>query len=170
MGVKEQGVAKSRARYRVVPRTLIFITHNGAVLLLKGAASKPIWPGLYNGIGGHVEAGETIRQAAMRELEEEAGISHAVNLTLRGIINIETEDPQTGIMVFAFAGEARTRTVRPSVEGTPQWVDWQALEPTAMVPDLPRILPRLLNSTAQHPFTARYWYDKDDQLQIEFDE
>jgi hypothetical protein len=44
-------------RYKVVPRTLVFITRGDKVLLLKGAADKSIWANLYNGICGHIERG-----------------------------------------------------------------------------------------------------------------
>ena len=66
MGVRAQGV--SQDRYTVIPRVLIFpFASDGKVLLLKGAPHKRIWAGLWNGIGGHVEAGESIIQAAQRE-------------------------------------------------------------------------------------------------------
>ena len=60
----DQGVAASRGRYQVVPRTLCFVTHEDAVLLLKGAPTKRIWPGRYNGLGGHVEPDEDVLAAA----------------------------------------------------------------------------------------------------------
>ncbi len=53
--MQEQGT--HFARYPVIPRALIFLFTGDSVLLLKGAPDKRIWPGLYNGIGGHIEAG-----------------------------------------------------------------------------------------------------------------
>jgi 8-oxo-dGTP pyrophosphatase MutT (NUDIX family) len=43
---------------------------------------------LYNGIGGHIEAGEDILEAAQRELNEETGISQ-VELSICGQIMID---------------------------------------------------------------------------------
>ena len=103
MGVEDQGIQISKDRYLVVPRTLIFVTHNGCVLLLKGSADKKIWPNRYNGLGGHVEAGETITAAARREVAEEAGITSLADITLCGTCMIETDDVNTGILLFVFS-------------------------------------------------------------------
>ena len=69
-------------RYQVVPRTLIFIRNDDEILLIKGAKDKKIWPGLYNGIGGHLERGEDPLSAAHRELFEETGLKN-IQLFLR---------------------------------------------------------------------------------------
>lgn len=169
MGVKEQGIQHSKNRYRVVPRTLIFIAHGDKVLLLKGAPDKRIWPGKYNGIGGHVESGETVQQAALREIAEETGLTAIEDLTLRGVINIATEDPHLGIMLFIFTAVSPSEEISGSHEGTPEWVNWQEIDPSLMVADLPVLLPRMLSPSPTAPFFARYWYDEDDRLQIDFD-
>ena len=43
------------------------VTGEPEVLLLRGAADKRLWANRYNGLGGHVEAGEDVLSAAKRE-------------------------------------------------------------------------------------------------------
>ena len=57
----DQGLHTSK-RYHFIPRVLILLTMGDKILLLKGAPDKRIWPNLYNGLGGHVERGETVLQ------------------------------------------------------------------------------------------------------------
>jgi 8-oxo-dGTP diphosphatase len=167
MGVKDQGLEHSRHRYQVVPRTLIFITHDERVLLLKGAPTKKIWANLYNGVGGHVEPGESILAAAQREAAEEVGLTDLQNWKLCGTVHIETDDPTTGILLFVFRAVSSDEAVRASREGTPEWVDWTALSPESMVEDLPYLLPRVLAmSPDELPFHGRYYYDDQDRWQI----
>ncbi len=169
MGAKEQGLEKSQGRYQVVPRVLVFVTNGSDVLLLKGSPDKPIWPGLYNGIGGHVEQDETVYEAVQREVLEETGLNEITSLRLRGIINIDAKNP-TGIMLFVFTAVSSSRTVRPSSEGTPEWVNWREIDSQVLVKDLPMLLPRVLSmQPTDPPFFARYWYDEDDALRVLFD-
>lgn len=48
---------------------------SGDTLLLGRRAAHRSYPGCWDIIGGHVERGETIEQALMREVEEEIGVT-----------------------------------------------------------------------------------------------
>ena len=167
MGQADQGVQKSAGRYTAVPRTLCFITHGQDVLLLRGAPAKRIWPNKYNGVGGHVEAGEDILTSAVREMKEETGLDVA-DVRLRGIINVDAGQP-TGILVFVFTARALGREVTPSHEGALEWVKQNQVTTLDLVEDLPQLLPRVLAmQPGEPPFFARYHYDEQDKLVITF--
>ncbi|WP_055436817.1 NUDIX hydrolase [Lacinutrix algicola] len=52
-----------------------FYTREGEVLLAQRAASKVIFPLLWDvSVAGHIDAGETIEIGALREIEEEIGL------------------------------------------------------------------------------------------------
>ncbi|MBN2391881.1 MAG: NUDIX domain-containing protein, partial [Anaerolineae bacterium] len=86
--------------YTVIPRVLVFLTRGDEVLLLRGAPDKKLWAGKYNGLGGHIEPGETPHQAAVREVAEEAGLT-VTALTLRAVVHV-TLAPAPGVP-FGFA-------------------------------------------------------------------
>ena len=54
MPSSDQGLTNDR--YTLIPRVLVFLTRGDTVLLLKGAPTKRLWAGKYNGVGGHVDA------------------------------------------------------------------------------------------------------------------
>jgi 8-oxo-dGTP diphosphatase len=167
MGKEEQGLAASSQRYTVVPRTLCFILspQGDDVLLLRGAPTKRIWPNKYNGVGGHVEPGEDVYTAAVREVREETGLS-VQDIRLRSVINIPVEERQ-GIVVFVFIARAKSRQVIASDEGTLEWVPRDRLLSLDLVEDLPALIPRVLDAPADAPlFFGLYSYDETDRLVI----
>jgi 8-oxo-dGTP diphosphatase len=167
MSAADQGLAQSRDRYHLVPRVLCFVTLGDEVLLLKGAPTKKIWPGKYNGLGGHVERGESVHAAALREIREEAGVP-VTDLQLCGVITIETGDP-AGIGLFVFTATALERTVIPSIEGDLEWIPIHKIAELDAVEDLPVLLPRALGMKLDTPcFSAHYTYNANGKLMIEF--
>ena len=57
-----------------------FYTHDGEILLQQRAAIKTIYPLLWDvSVAGHVNAGETIEHAAVRETKEEIGLHISEN-------------------------------------------------------------------------------------------
>jgi 8-oxo-dGTP pyrophosphatase MutT (NUDIX family) len=53
----------------------LFIRPDGKVLLGLRAPSKKVWPGHWDMIGGRVEGGESLDDALVREVQEEAGVT-----------------------------------------------------------------------------------------------
>ena len=53
----------------------LFINAEGKVLLRLRAPSKKAWPLHWDSIGGHVEAGESLEEALIREAREEVGVT-----------------------------------------------------------------------------------------------
>lgn len=170
MGREDQGVAISRHRYQVIPRTLCFITHDEEVLLLLGGAKKRLWAGRYNGLGGHVEAGEDIDTSVRREVREEAGLE-VRDLRLRCVVHADAGDPASGILFFVFTAAADGKNVLPSSEGALEWWPVSALPVDKMVEDLPELLPKVLKMGPTDPLLfAAYSYDNGNRLVIRFAE
>ena len=175
MPQSDQGPTKDTDRYTAIPRVLVFVYHGEDVLLIEGAPDKRLWANRYNGLGGHVEAGEGVAHAARREVWEEAGIE-VCDLRLRGVVHIGLDAaagaPRPGILIFVFRARSETRETRPSPEGALHWLSPDALAELAacdaLVEDVPLLLQRLA-ADDERPFTARYYYDAEDRLQVEFE-
>jgi 8-oxo-dGTP diphosphatase len=165
----------SPIRYQVIPRVLVFLTRGDEVLLLKRADDRPIFPGLYNGLGGHVERGESVLAAALREVEEESGL-RPTRLWLCATVAIDTGDPATGILMSVFCGQAAGEAaedsqLRASDEGTLQWVPVAQIPTLPMVEDIPTLLPKVLEvEPGDAPLWGLYIYDADGKLTMRFED
>ncbi|MEN8240478.1 MAG: NUDIX domain-containing protein [Chloroflexota bacterium] len=163
MPVSEQGIFTNR--YTLIPRVLIFVTREESVLLIKGAPDKRVWPNLYNGIGGHIEPGESVLEGAKREFLEETGLP-LLSPWLTGIITIDTGQIP-GIGMYVFSGEVGAGKLVPSEEGQLKWVSIEKLTDIPLVEDLPVLLPEVLEiPQGGIPLFAHYSYDEEQKLQI----
>lgn len=167
MGAKDQGADAIAGRWLAIPRTLCFITHGDDILLLKRGAHKRVYPGRYNGVGGHIERDEDPLSGAVREIKEETGLD-VQNVRFCGAIHVDAGQ-SNGILVFVFSAEAATRAFGDCDEGTLEWVPRDQLHTLPLVEDLPVLIPRIFESDpGTLPFFAHSSYDNRDQQVLRF--
>jgi 8-oxo-dGTP diphosphatase len=165
MPQSDQGVTKDR--YMLIPRTAIFIRRGDEYLLIKGAPTKRLWAGKYNGVGGHVERGENILFSAQRELLEETGLF--ADLWLCGTVIVDAGE--MGVCLFVFCGENAQGEIKASGEGSVEWVGRNLIPNLPVVEDLPILLDRIHSmNRGDPPFSARSFYDENDKLKVIFGE
>ncbi len=168
MGAQDQGIVGGR--WMVIPRTLGFIRQGDDVLLMKRAAHRRVFPGRYNGIGGHLERDEDPLSGMLREIQEETGLApdQVSRVALRGICHIDAGQ-EAGIILFVFTAVAASRQVKANEEGSLHWVPLSHVNSLPVADDLPILLPRLFGPKAsQVPFFAHTHYDSHDQMIMAF--
>ena len=125
-------------------------------------------PDACNGVGGHIEAGEDVHAAMLREIAEETGLA-VHDLRLRGVVHADAGDPSVGILFFVFTAQAASKEIGASPDGTLEWWPVDRLPTTEMVEDLPVLLPKVLAMQPNDPpFFAAYRYDEHDRLVMSF--
>ncbi len=99
--------------------TLVIIHQHTRVLL--GMKKKGFGAGRWNGFGGKVESSETIEQAAIREVQEEAGITVGA-IDKCGVITFEfVNEPDKQLEVHIFRATEFTGDPIETDEMKPQW-------------------------------------------------
>jgi 8-oxo-dGTP diphosphatase len=130
-------------RHTVYPRTLTFLLHGDDILLIHRANDARLFPGMFNGVGGHVERGEDVLSAARREVREETGLD-VPDLVLRCLLHVNEGSDRPGVLVFVFVGYTPQREVIESDEGSLHWIPLARVGELTLLPDLPLLLDRVL--------------------------
>ena len=126
-------------RREQVELTVLCLVHRGEDLLLQNRV-KQDWQG-YAMPGGHVEPGESIVEAVIREMREETGL-HIINPKLCGVKQFPIEGGR--YLVFLFETEEFTGELTGSEEGEMTWIPRNRLHEYKTVDDLEQMLDVML--------------------------
>ena len=133
--------------------TLCFLTRGDKVLLLM--RNKAPNQGKWNGVGGHIEPGESPYQACLREVREETGyhlkaVHFAGLLTWRGF-----EIPEGGL--YLFTAPAPDEDAVANDEGKLEWQPRSfAFTAPEVVDNLHFVLPAILDGAAPQVYYFEY--------------
>lgn len=134
--------------------TLVIIYQPPRILL--GLKKRGFGVGKWNGLGGKVEANETIEAAARREVQEEASIEVG-NLDRVGILDFEFPGDSDVRQVHVFKSDDFTGEPTESEEMKPQWFNVEDIPYDEMWPDDKYWLPLFLNG---RKFQGKFIFNK----------
>jgi len=162
----EYNTSVIQSKYKLVPRTLIFIERNNKILLIHKNKKESFGFSKLNGIGGHIEKGEEPYEAAKREIFEESGL--IINeLSLVSIIFIDI-GTNPGILLFVFKAKYTGGRLKESDEGNLLWMERSSIKDGKnIVKDIPFLL-ELSDSykKGSPPNFGKYLYDEHGKLRI----
>jgi 8-oxo-dGTP diphosphatase len=143
-----------------IPReraNLCFVVKDGRVLLIR--KKRGLGAGKINGPGGKIEPGETALEAAIRETQEEIGVTPRA-VEERGVLHFQFTDGYslhcTVFVATDFDGEPIE-----TIEATPFWFAFDAIPFSEMWEDDQHWLPQVL---AGKRFVAWFEFDGDRML------
>lgn len=127
-------------------------TPGGALQVLLGRKKKGLGLGNIVGLGGKLEPGENAVEAAVREIEEESGLTVAAhNLRPLGVLTYLFPHRESWSQVSnVFVCSRWTGTPRESDELNPVWFDVDTLPVNEMWDDARHWLPGVLQGIPAH--------------------
>ncbi len=140
-----------------VPRdraTLLFVVEPDRILLIR--KKRGLGAGKINAPGGRLEPGETPLAAAVRETQEEVGVTPLAPEE-RGLLRFQFVDGYA-LSAHVFLARALTGTLVETDEATPHWFPLQAIPYAEMWADDALWLPMML---AGKRFDGRFVFDGD---------
>lgn len=142
--------------------TLCIVQQGSRVLL--GLKKRGFGVGRWNGFGGKIRPGETVEQAAGRELEEEAGIVPQ-SLKSRGLLLFTFEGQEEEFEVPVFSVTEFTGEIKESEEMRPQWFLPTEIPFADMWPDDIHWLPHFLTGKS----VRGYFHFKDPNTILDYE-
>jgi 8-oxo-dGTP diphosphatase len=136
---------------------LCFIVKDGRVLLIR--KKRGLGAGKINGPGGKIEPNETALQSAIRETQEEIGVT-PLEIEERGTLCFQFVDGYSLHCVVFFAHDYEGEPIE-TVEATPIWFDMDAVPYDEMWADDRYWLPRALKGER---FAGRFEFEGDTML------
>lgn len=136
----------------------ICVVRDGRVLLVERAKNDRL-RGLWSLPGGHVELGETLREAALRELKEETEVEAGIRLVLDAIDIIHRDRKGAVERQYALTVFGAEWTVGEAVAGSDvsavRWVHPSELDSLPMTPGtadlIRRAVPQLMRLAGVPP-------------------
>lgn len=129
-------------RTECVELTVLCLIHKKGKYLLQDRV-KEDWKG-YTLPGGHIEPGESIVDAVIREMQEETGLTIR-HPHLCGVKQFPLEEGR--YIVFLFETEEFEGDLRSSEEGTMHWIEKEELSKVNLVEDFEDLIEVMLNDT-----------------------
>ena len=127
-------------RTESVELTVLCLIHKNGRYLLQDRI-KNDWKG-YTLPGGHIEPGESIVDAVIREMQEETGLTIR-HPHLSGVKQFPLEEGR--YIVFLFETEEFEGDLRSSEEGTMHWIDERELSKVNLVEDFEDLIEVMLD-------------------------
>lgn len=142
------------------PATLVFVIRDGKILLIDKKTG--FGKGKVNGPGGKLEQGESPEACAVRECQEELGITVS-NLQFCGQHRFQFVDGYS-IHVWVYSSEEFEGVPTETIEAKPLWVPLDKIPYDRMWEDDQIWLPMLLRGER---FQGRWLFDGDTMLDYE---
>lgn len=130
----------SMPKTEICELTVLCLLHSGGKYLLQNRV-KADWQG-YTLPGGHVEKGESIVDAVVREMKEETGLT-VMNPRLCGVKQFPIDCGR--YIVFLFEADEYSGELVSSSEGEMCWVDKNSLDEIKTVSDLKELIDVMLS-------------------------
>jgi 8-oxo-dGTP diphosphatase len=124
---------KSSTRSPLLVAVHLFFLKDNKILLLR-RFNTGYEDGNYSVVAGHVDAGETVTQAAVREAQEEAGVVlQPGNLQVVHVMNRKSNDERVDFFVVVKGWNGEIRNMEPEKCDDLAWFPLETL-PANMIP------------------------------------